>query len=196
MMSSETQTPTLVPGRSCGECSLCCKVMQVDEFEKPQGVWCRHCAPGRGGCTIHPTRPAVCREFFCNWLVSPNLGPEWRPLTSKMILFFQPNGNRLAVHVSADHPDVWRREPYHGQLKRWSVEAIEARQQIVVYVKRRAIVILPDRDVDLGEVDPLDHIKVGYQDTPRGRIWSAAKIPAKDVPPEYADKWVTSSGMK
>jgi hypothetical protein len=195
-MNSNAQPPTLVPGRSCGECSLCCKVMQVDEFEKPQGVWCRHCAPGRGGCTIHADRPPVCREFFCGWLMWPRLGPEWRPLTSKMIVFFQPHGNRLAVHIGVEHADVWRREPYYRQLKMWAREAIENRQQVVIYIKRRVIVILPDRDVDFGDIDPRDHIAVGYRDTPQGRVWEATVIPVKDVPPEHADNWVTSPVIK
>jgi hypothetical protein len=195
-MSSEAQPPKILPGRGCGECSLCCKLMQVDEFDKPQGTWCRHCAPGRGGCTIHETRPSICRDFYCGWLVGANLGPEWRPLTCKMIVFFEKNGFRLAVHVDPDHPAAWRREPWYSQLKQWSRPAIEAGQQIVVYIKRRAIVVLPDRDVDFGELDPRDRIRVGTQMTPEGQTWSAVKIAAKDVPPEQAGKWITSDPAK
>jgi hypothetical protein len=167
--------------------------MRVDEFEKPQGVWCRHCAPGHGGCMIHATRPAVCRDFFCGWLVGPNLGPEWRPLVCKMILFFDTSGTRLAVHVDPQHPGTWRREPYYGELKRWSREAIAAQQQIVVFIKRRAIAVLPDRDVDFGDLDPGDHIRVGMQHTARGPVYSAVKVAEKDVAPEHVGKWITSN---
>lgn len=194
-MSSDAQTPKLVAGRSCGACSLCCKLMRVDEFDKPQGVWCRHCAPGRGGCAIHASRPAVCRDFHCGWLVGPNLGPEWQPLTCRMIIFFESNGNRLAVHVDPNHPQAWQREPYYRQLKGWSREAVDARQQVVVYIKRRAIVILPDKEVDVGELDPGDHIRVDTHEFLQGRTWTAVRIPVKDVPAELQGKWVTDTGI-
>jgi hypothetical protein len=190
-MSSETKMPDNISERRCGECSLCCKLAQVDELDKPSGVWCRHCAPGRGGCTIYETRPDVCRNWFCNWIVDSRLGPEWYPLTSKMILFSENAGSRLCVRVEPSHADVWRREPYYSQLKQWSRAAVEARQQIVVYIKKRVIVVLPDKDVDFGDVELGEQIWVGAQDTPTGRTWNAARIPA-DVPPEQVGAWLSS----
>jgi len=190
-MSSETKTPTPAPGRACGACSLCCKLAQVDELDKPSGVWCRHCAPGHGGCTIYETRPDVCRNWFCSWILDSRLGPEWYPLTCKMILFFENAGSRLCVRVEPSHADVWRREPYYSQLKQWSRRAVEARQQIVVFIKKRVIVILPDKDVDFGDLELGEQIWVGARDTPAGRTWNAARIPA-DVPPDQVDAWLMS----
>ncbi|HKD29844.1 MAG TPA: hypothetical protein VKC66_28525 [Xanthobacteraceae bacterium] len=190
-MSDNTQAPNEAGRRICGDCSLCCKLAQVDELDKPAGVWCRHCAPGRGGCTIYETRPNVCRNWACSWIVDSRLGPEWYPLTSKMVLYIENSGDRLGVLVEPGHPNAWRREPYYGQLKHWSREAVEARRQIIVFIKKRAIVILPDKDVDLGDMGPGEQIWVGAQDTPRGRTWNAAKIPA-DVPPEQVHAWLTS----
>jgi hypothetical protein len=192
-MSSETKMPNSVPGRSCGQCSLCCKLAKVDELDKPEGVWCRHCAPGRGGCTIYETRPPVCRNYFCSWILDSRLGPEWYPLTSKMILSMENAGSRLCVRVEPSHADVWRREPYYSQLKQWSRVAVEARQQIIVYVKKRVIAILPDKDVDFGDVELGEQIWIGAQDTPAGRIWNAVKIPA-DVAPEQVSAWLMSRG--
>jgi len=190
-MSDEAQAPKVVAGRICGECSLCCKLAQVDELDKPAGVWCRHCAPGRGGCTIYETRPPVCRNWHCNWMLDSSLGPEWRPLTCKMILHFEKAGSRLSVRVEPSHADVWRRKPYYSQLKRWSRAGAEVRQQVVVYIKKRVIVILPDKDVDFGDVEHGEQIWVGAQDTPTGRTWNAARIPA-DVPPDQVDAWLMS----
>ena len=190
-MSDEAQTPSNVPERRCGACSLCCKLAQVDELDKPAGVWCRHCAPGRGGCTIYETRPNVCRNWACSWIVDSRLGAEWYPLTSKMVLYIEDSGKRLGVLVEPSHANAWRREPYYSQLKHWSREAVEARRQIVVFIKKRVIVILPDRDVDLGDLETGEQIWVGAQDTPKGRIWNAAKIPA-EVPPEQVHAWLTS----
>src|SRR4051812_20869929 len=58
----------LVPGRSCGSCTLCCKAVGVAEIAKPGGVWCPHCVSGRR-CTIYPTRYASCRTFYCEWMM-------------------------------------------------------------------------------------------------------------------------------
>jgi len=55
------------PPRSCGTCTLCCKVLAVDELKKPHGKWCAHCKTGQG-CGIYDTRPAECRDFRCTWL--------------------------------------------------------------------------------------------------------------------------------
>ena len=46
----------VVPGRACGTCSLCCKVLSVFELAKPAGKWCTHCRPGNG-CDVYATRP-------------------------------------------------------------------------------------------------------------------------------------------
>ena len=191
-MSDETQAPKTVAGRSCGDCSLCCKLPQIDELDKPAGVWCRHCVPGRGGgCQIYDTRPVPCRVFHCSWIMDPSFGNEWRPLTAKMIVFPEKPGNRIAVRVDPGHPDAWRREPYYSQLKRWSRAAVESRRQVIVYVKRRVIVILPDKDVDFGDVELGDQIWVGAFETPAGRTWNAVRIPA-DLPPERVNAWIAA----
>jgi len=68
----------LVPGRTCGACTLCCTVMAIDkpDIQKEAGVTCRHC---RGGCTIHAARPQLCRDFHCGWRQLPILDESWRP---------------------------------------------------------------------------------------------------------------------
>lgn len=53
--------------RSCGPCSLCCRVLRVDEIGKLGGARCLH-QRAAGGCGIHPTRPAICRAYRCLWL--------------------------------------------------------------------------------------------------------------------------------
>jgi hypothetical protein len=58
----------------CGDCRLCCRVLEVKEIEKPFLEWCRH--PKRGvGCAIYETRPESCRAFVCTWLASQRAGP-------------------------------------------------------------------------------------------------------------------------
>src|SRR5260370_30581721 len=89
MAGDKADTISIVPGRACGECSLCCKLIRVDAFAKAPGIWCAHCAPG-SGCTIYDSRPAECRDFYCAWMVSPNLREEWRPSPCKLVLRVEP----------------------------------------------------------------------------------------------------------
>lgn len=54
--------------RSCGSCSLCCTVLRVDELQKLGGVPCSKLGAAGEGCSIHATRPGICRRYRCLWL--------------------------------------------------------------------------------------------------------------------------------
>lgn len=172
MESEAPGQPSIVPGRSCGECSLCCKLPRIEAFNKPAGLWCPHCAPGRGGCTIYDTRPDWCRNFLCAWLTSPALGPEWRPDKCKM--FVRDEGNLLAVHVDPNDPQAWRREPFFRQIKEFATRAAGTAQQVAIYIKNRVIVVLPNKEVDVGTMRPGDQLVVRELVGSRGgRDWVA-----------------------
>jgi hypothetical protein len=52
--------------RPCGDCRLCCKLVGIDELQKPPGRWCEHCNPKDGpGCRIYENRPRECATFKC-----------------------------------------------------------------------------------------------------------------------------------
>ena len=51
-----------IPGKACGSCSFCCKVLEIDELKKTAGDLCEHCARS-GGCSVYATRPQVCRDY-------------------------------------------------------------------------------------------------------------------------------------
>ncbi len=171
-----------VPGRGCGECSLCCKLIRVDAFEKAAGAWCAHCAPGRGRCLIYDTRPAECRDFRCAWLVSPSLGEEWRPNRCKMVLRVESGGGLIAVHVDPGDPAAWRREPYFRTLKHLAAKGADSGQRVIVYVRNRVIAIFPNKEVEVGTMNPGDHLVVREVDGPNGRDW-VAFIEATGRPP-------------
>jgi hypothetical protein len=162
--------PELVPGRSCGPCSLCCKVARVGMLEKPAGTWCPHCAPGRGACTIHNDRPSECRDFFCAWLRSPELGPEWRPLSCKMVLIRRPH--QILLLVDPAHPAAWRQPPYYDTLKDWARAGVRARprQQVLVYNRDCITIVLPNKEVDLGVVEAGSRIMVRETQCERGNL--------------------------
>jgi Fe-S-cluster containining protein len=66
--------------RECGGCTLCCKVMgiQEGEFHKPKDEWCPHTKKGTG-CGCYSTRPTKCRDFSCMWLTGQFGQTEHRP---------------------------------------------------------------------------------------------------------------------
>ena len=140
-------------------------------LNKPVGTWCTHCAPGRGGCTIYQSRPTQCQDFYCLWLTSLTLGPEWRPNKCKM--FLRMEGNLIAVHVDPNEPGAWRRQPFFQQLKEIAKKAVDGRQQVIVYVKNRVTVIFPNKEVDVGVMNPGDELVVRPMWGPRGRDWTA-----------------------
>ena len=71
--------------RDCGSCTLCCKVLEATALQKPAGIWCKHCLPGKG-CGIYETRFPICRTYFCGWHTLAMLGEDWRPDRSGIIV--------------------------------------------------------------------------------------------------------------
>jgi hypothetical protein len=179
---------SIIKGRACGECSLCCKVMRVDEIAKHPGTWCKDCAPGKGGCKIYATRPTACRDFLCSWLIQAELGPEWFPASAKLTLQAVPT--RLSVWVDPAFPGRWREEPYYSQIRTWARLAVE--QQVLIFTGKKVIAVLPNKEVDLGEVEADDHIMVGELNVPPGHLpdWDAYVVKAANIPPEDRDRWI------
>lgn len=149
-----SETQTLVPGRSCDGCTLCCKVMNVPPLNKPKSVWCPHCAIGKG-CKIYDTRPQECRGFYCGYRQIVHLGEHWFPADSKMIVLWEQmpgGGERMGIHVDPGSPAAWRKEPFYSEIKQMARAGVGAGRSVAVVVGNRAIAILPDEDVDLGHV--------------------------------------------
>ena len=165
------------PGRSCGTCTLCCKVYDVPVLDKPAGRWCQHCRPGRG-CGIHDSRPQHCRSFNCLWMTAPWLGPDWKPDRSKMVLSIDPETRFLFVQVDPGAAAAWRREPYYRQLKQWAAASLPQRRHVVVFLNKSATVVLPDRDVPLGEIEAGDRIVARERATPTGMRLDVEKVKA------------------
>jgi hypothetical protein len=151
----------IVPGRGCGTCSLCCKVPHIAELDKPAGKWCPHWRAGNG-CSIHPTRPVSCRGFYCEWMTSKGLGPEWKPDRCKFMLSKTNEGRTLTAHVDPGFPKAWRATPYYENFKIWAAEA--ARQTpmhvVSVMVGERVTVVLADSEVELGVLAADEFVQV------------------------------------
>ena len=156
--------PALVPGRSCGTCNLCCKVYWIKELGKPAGTWCVHCVRG-SGCGIHAARPRSCRDFFCSWLVDPNLGPEWKPEVCRFVLSADATHRAIMVMIDPGRPLAWRREPYYTVLRKFSEVFFRIDQKVLLNLGGHITVLLPDREVPIGKIVPGEEIVI-WRDGP------------------------------
>lgn len=154
--------------RRCGDCSLCCKVLGIPELAKPKDLWCANFTAGTG-CRIYPDRPPSCRDFVCRWLTDATMGPEWKPSTCKMVIDSRPG--LLVVHVDPSVTHPWIGQPYISVLKRLSAQGLDKGVMVMVIERRRTIVILPDREVDLGTIGPEARIAMERVNTPHGPAW-------------------------
>ncbi len=160
------------PGKSCGDCSLCCKLLAVAELDKPQNVWCRHLVMGKG-CCIYETRPDSCRGFYCRWMEDARLGPEWKPNKSKMVLAHIAE-HQLSVYVDPGAPGAWRNEPYLSHLVGMAKTGLKNNAILKIIDQGRVFVLLPNRVVDLGAVGPDDKIVLKKMPAPGGAIYDVS----------------------
>ena len=72
---------------SCGTCIACCYALAFNAEEglkKKAGDMCPNCTGT--GCGIYETRFKLCRSFLCAWRKLPQLGDDWRPDKSGVML--------------------------------------------------------------------------------------------------------------
>jgi len=176
---SRVDDDAILPGRACGSCTLCCKLLGIPELGKAKNEWCKYCEIG-SGCRIYDERPAPCREFLCGYLSWEMTGEHWFPARSKMVIAPEYDGERLVIHVDPARPNAWREQPYYSDIKTWAALAARDLRQIVVSIGNRSIVILPEEDVDLGFVQDDERIVIG-EVVENGRLrLRAMKIRADD----------------
>jgi hypothetical protein len=173
--------------KTCGACTLCCKVMGIVELAKPMGVWCGHCSPGKG-CGVYDSRPASCRVFACQWLLDPALPRRFRPDQTKVVLVSEVSGPPLVAYCDPAHPYAWRREPIYGWLKAKALEMWKAGGIPLVLVRAgsRLWRVTPTDDTDVGEVAlnvPLD-----ITCSPEGKL-VVNILPAPEAPEAQRAVW-------
>jgi hypothetical protein len=162
-------------GRECGDCTLCCKVMAIEELAKPVNAWCPHCKPGRG-CLIYASRPVECRSFACVWLVNDLLEEHWKPSRSKLVLTTSEDG--LEVRCDPGFPDAWHKQPFRSELREWAISGEPLDMTVVVIVGQRMILVTPEREFDLGIVGPDQRIVRELEGT---KVVSATVAKASDL---------------
>jgi len=87
--------------RSCGGCTLCCKLIECSALEKPRNEVCKFCKWNEG-CTIYDEAPQMCHDFNCAWLDGDL--PRW--MWPKDVGFvIEKLGDAPVVLVSAEEKD-------------------------------------------------------------------------------------------
>ena len=94
-------------GRSCGPCTLCCQVLEIDEFDKPAGMLCSNCKLG-GGCKIYKKRPDVCRDFECEWLTERDVSVVLYPNRTGVLFMVDADSEEYLAVCDPKKPHVWR----------------------------------------------------------------------------------------
>lgn len=112
--------------RQCGDCTLCCKLMPMQErkspqvaralnamlehgminaaeiggmvpdFDKPAGQRCQYQKHNKG-CAIYAKRPFGCRFWNCRWLVNDDTAELSRPDRSHLVIDIMPDYVTLAT---------------------------------------------------------------------------------------------------
>jgi hypothetical protein len=101
----------------CDGCTLCCKLIAVEEIRKPRNQWCPDCRKGKG-CGVYDTRPKACREFLCVWLDAQDkdksaaiFGPDTKPDKCGVVIIAGADGRTAFAHVDPGYPNAWRTGP-------------------------------------------------------------------------------------
>src|SRR5262245_34848103 len=138
-------------GRSCGGCTLCCKLLPVPIFKKASGTPCQYQRFNKG-CTIYARRPAACQYWSCRWLLSLDTAELRRPDRSHYVIDPMPDyvtmtdadGKAINVEVvqiwcDPDYPDAHRDPALRAYLERRAEQNAAA---LIRFDERRALFIV------------------------------------------------------
>lgn len=106
--------------RQCGDCTLCCRLLPVQELAKKANTRCDH--QRASGCAIYDRRPFSCMLWNCRWLAGDDTADLRRPdrvhyvidIMPDAILMNTPGDPRslevVQVWIDPKHPDAWRHD--------------------------------------------------------------------------------------
>ncbi|MFD2649803.1 hypothetical protein ACFSX5_18605 [Devosia albogilva] len=106
--------------RSCGDCTACCEFIPIrsPELDKPSNTLCPHCLRGRG-CTVYEVRPQPCRGWYCGWFFLADLGSEWHPSSSGVVLRPEAIENDAMTVVILRRSAFLLSEAFAGAIGAW-----------------------------------------------------------------------------
>lgn len=98
-MTRPHSVDALVPGRSCGQCTACCRILEIEALAKPAGILCHHSSGV--ACTIYPERPDACARWYCLWRRIGALPEELRPDRSGVVFALEKASPDAGAHQGA-----------------------------------------------------------------------------------------------
>ena len=140
--------------RGCGPCSLCCTVLRVDELKKLGGIACDKLGPDGTGCSIHETRPSICRRYRCLWLQG-KLEEQDRPDQLGAILDLVSEGTLPRLTIREARPGA------HDESPRLQSIAARFRQSMHVQITDTSDVLDADTPYRVLLPNGEDHTVVG-----------------------------------
>lgn len=160
-------------GRSCGECSLCCTVLRVDHLRKLGGVPCAYLRRNGPGCSIHPTRPPICRAYRCFWLAG-GLEEDDRPDRLGAVLDLVQAGAQPMLAIREARPGAFEGSPRLREIAEAAREATAVRitdAGDVMDPERRYRLLLPGGVEHRVAGDTLEVLRGGRHVETRRRPW-------------------------
>jgi Fe-S-cluster containining protein len=106
---------------------------------------------------------------------------------ARFVLWADPDHQALMVMADPGMPLAWKREPYYARLKQLSESSFRQDKKILVNLKGNITVLLPDREVPLGKIDPGAKIIVWREGSAYGATLRQDRKPTKELPPKLAD---------
>lgn len=140
--------------RRCGGCSLCCKLLPVQEIDKPSGQKCKH--QSFKGCGIYHKAgfPNSCALWSCRWLNGSDTEKLHRPDRVHYVIDAMPdvvtindNNTGETIHIEAiqvwvdpRHPKAWHDPELKAFLDR---RGREGKCAIIRYSGKTGFVLFP-----------------------------------------------------
>lgn len=139
--------------RECSGCTLCCRLLPLEELRKPANKRCSHQRFGKG-CAIYKRRPASCALWSCRWLLEDDTADLKRPDRAGYVIDSMPDfitivdnvtGERRQTEVVQIWMDPHRRDAHKDPALRAYLErrGAEGKAAIVRFDSREAMILFP-----------------------------------------------------
>jgi hypothetical protein len=141
--------------RTCGDCSLCCTLLPVQELGKLANARCAF-QKFHKGCSVYfkPQMPVSCSIWNCRWLVNDDTNDLSRPDRSHLVIDVMPDyirvtDNTTGIETTIEVVQVWcdpkHRDAHRSEQFRRYVErrCVEGKLVLVRFNSREAVALWP-----------------------------------------------------